>query len=62
MEYSGYFVKVTAQNENFIVEKVDSEGIVEKTLATIPDVISVVNLETSMSWWLEIYSLYCILL
>ncbi len=47
VEYAGHFVKLTALNENFVAEKVDSKGNVEKTLATIPDLISVVNLETS---------------
>ncbi len=39
-------MKITALNENIIAEKMDSVGSkVEKTLATTPDLITVVNLE-----------------
>ena len=49
-EYAGNFVKISALNENFVAEKVKSiedEEVLE-TLATTPDLITVVNLETSM--------------
>ena len=46
-KFAGYFVKVYAQNENYAVKKVDSNGEVLEVLATIPDIISVINLETS---------------
>ena len=47
-EYEGYFVQIIAKNENYIAWKVDSEGKKEKILATIPDLISILNLKASM--------------
>lgn len=43
-------MRVVAKNENYIAEKIDAAGIVETTLATIPDLITIVDLEASM-WW-----------
>ena len=57
-EYSGYFVKITAQNEIFIADKVDSDGNFKEMLACSPDIISIVNLEASMSWH-DIYIMTC---
>ena len=48
-EYEGYFVQIIAKNENYIAWKVDSDGKKkEKILATIPDIISILNLKASM--------------
>lgn len=47
-KYQGITVRITSLNENYVVEKVNSEEIVEDIVATIPDVITVVNLEASM--------------
>ncbi len=48
----GIVLKVTAKNENYVAERVNSNGKVD-VLATIPDIITIVNLEASM-WQLSI--------
>ena len=47
-EYQGNTLRVSALNENYAVQTIDRvHGTVKDTLATIPDVIAIVNLETS---------------
>ena len=43
-EYNKHFVKVCFKNENFVVKRTNANGKEEGVLATIPDVISVINL------------------
>ena len=45
-EFAGYQVRVQAKNENYVAEKIGSEGEPLEVLACTPDLISVVVSDT----------------
>ena len=47
-EYSGYYVKVQAKNENYVAQSVDFKGRELQMLACTPDLISIVDSNTGM--------------